>query len=336
MRRILLGLLVAAWIGLFFAFPTVTIAHDFYPVYHGARTLLEGQNPYGDAAVQELRRLWPTPHATHGFAYPLPLALVVAPLALLPLPLAVACWQMLGAAMAFAVVRLRPDWRDAVFLPLLFMPLFDSLWARQATTVWFGLVVVLLLALRSRRAWLAGLCIALLPIKPQVGLLFALYGLALGWREDRRVLGWALVFGLALWGGSLAILPSWPFDWLDGLPGYNLTNQRASLLPWSLVLVAVTWHLPWPARLAAAQVALFPLNAVYTPLPLLLVGMSIGGRLALICFAISWAFLPFRHTDSAALVWLTMIVPTIVCAYLDRRRARQAPSHRAALPDGAP
>jgi hypothetical protein len=319
-RLIAIGLLVSAWIGLFLAIPSITIAGDFYTVYHGARTLLAGNSPYSDAALRELQQLWPSPHSASGFPYPLPLAMVVAPLALLPVSAATIVWLLIGCVLAFSVVRLRADWPNAPLLPLLWMPLFDAVWSRQVTLVWFGLVVVLLLALRSRHAWVAGLCIALLPIKPQVGLLFALYGLVRGWNENRRVVGWAVAFGVLVWGGSLLIQPTWIADWLAVLPRYETVNNRASLFPWSLVLVAVTWHLPWPSRLAAAQVALFPLNAVYTPLPLLLVGMSMGNRLALICMAVSWLYLPFRDTGSAPLVYLTMIVPIMVGAYLDRRQ----------------
>ncbi len=319
-RRVVVGLLVIAWIGLFLAIPSITIAGDFYSVYHGARTVLAGHNPYSDAAVRELQQLWPSPHAASGFPYPLPIAMAVAPLALLPVSIATVLWLLIGCALAFSVVRLRPDWPDAPLLPLLWMPLFDAVWSRQVTLVWFGLVVLLLLALRSRRAWVAGLCIALLPAKPQVGLLFALYGLVRGWNEQRRVLGWALAFGVLVWGGSLLIQPTWIADWLAVLPRYETINNRVSLFPWSLILVVMTWHLPWPSRLAAAQVALFPLNAVYTPLPLLLVGMSMGNRLALICMAVSWLYLPFRGTGSALIVYLTMIVPILIGAYLDRRQ----------------
>ena len=268
--RMLLLAMAALWLRLFIAIPAVTIAGDFFPIYHAAGLLLHGRSSYSLEAVRELQQLWPTPHAATDYSYPLPLAMLLVPIGVLPLLAAVIIWLVASTPSAFAVVRLRPDWLDAALLALLFMPFFDALRARQVSLLFFGLIVLLLLGMRAHRSWLVGTMIALLPIKPQIGLLFALYSLIWAWREDRRALVWALGLGVLVWGGSLALQPTWPYDWIAGLSRYTAVNQSITLLPWSLVLLLVTWHMPWPARIAAAQVALFPLVGVYTLLPLLL------------------------------------------------------------------
>lgn len=314
-----------AWAALFFLRqPADGMGTDFYPLHRAARALLAGENPYGPAITAELSRTWRAPYAAAGFAYPLPAVVGVLPLLLLPLPLAVGAWLALGVGGAAAAIRLRAEWRDLLFLPLCFMPLHGAAIMKQATLVWFALAVALLFAMRQDRAWLAGFCIALLPAKPQAGILFALAGLVWAWRERRAALAWAAGWALVIWGASFALLPGWVSVWAASVARYNSIVYTASLLPLGLVLIVVTWRLPWYARLAAAQVVLFPMTDVYSALPLLLTWVGVGGPLALFGAALSWLGVALGMSNTIITFWLDIMLPLAICAWWRLYQARRA------------
>lgn len=302
---------------------------DFYPIYWAGKLLLAGENPYGPEALTHFKQVWAVPFAAAGFAYPLPAVVGVLPLALLPLPLAVLLWTASGAIGSTAAIRLREDWASLLLLPFLFMPLHRAIVVKQATLVWFALVVLLLFAMRRRWAWVAGLCIALLPAKPQVGILFALAGLIWAWREHRRALPWIAGWSLLIWGTSFWLQPAWVQAWLASVALYNDIVYTASLLPWGLLLLVFTWRLPWYAQLAAAQVVLFPIADVYAGLPFLLTWVAIGGPLALVGSSISWLPLIIGLPNSADAFWATTVLPLVVCAawrlYTAKRTRLPAP-----------
>ncbi len=294
--------------------PDDGLGTDFYPFYRTGEALRAGENPYSEAVVQDMIRVWNVAFPSTGFAYPLPAAIGVWPILLLPLPLAVAVWTTIGTAGTFAAIRLHTNWRTLLLLPFCFMPVYHAIVMHQATLVWFAFIVLLIFAMRRRWCWLAGLCIVLLPGKPQVGLLFALAGLYWAWRKDRCTLRWVAGWGLLIWGASFALQPMWVQDWLHSLSRYNGIGHSVSMLPWSLGLLVVTWRLPWYAQLGAAQVVLFPAVDVYTALPLLLAWVHVGGSLALIGSGISWLWLFANMAHTITTFWVVMILPLFVCA----------------------
>ena len=316
LRVLLLIVAACLWVVLFFLRqPADGLGTDFYPLYRAGRALLAGEDPYGPAITAELARTWHVPYAPAGFAYPLPAVVGVWPVLLLPLPLAILVWLAAGTAGAMSAIRLRSDWRGLLFLPFFFMPLHGAVIMKQATLVWFALIVLLLFAMRRNSLWLVGLCVALLPAKPQVGILFALAGLVWAWRQQRRALLWIVVWGALIWGGSFLLEPGWVGDWLASVARYNRIVYTASLLPWGLVLLVVTWRLPWYARLGAAQAVLFPVTDVYSALPLLLTWIGIGGPLALIGSSISWLGVLVGLPNTIVTFWATIMLPVLCCAW---------------------
>jgi hypothetical protein len=266
------------------------------------------------------------PFAPAGFAYPLPAVVAVWPLVLLPLPLAVAIWTVSGTIGTAAAIRLQPEWRDLLLLPLLFTPLHNAAVMNQATLVWCMWIVLLLLAMRGKTLWLVGLCIVLLPAKPQTGILFALAGLIWIWREQQhRTWWWIAGWGLCIWGTSFLLQPNWIQGWLASVGRYSEIVRPFSLLPWGLVLVMVTWRLPWYARLAAAQVVLFPVTDMYSSLPLLLTWVGIGGPLALVGSSLSWLWLLAGLPRGLEVLWATILVPLMACAAWRWRVPRARP-----------
>lgn len=295
---------------------------DFYPIHRAGRALLAGQNPYSQEEIEHYQQIWEAPFAAAGFAYPLFLVVGVFPLLLLPLKAAAWIWAGLGVAGSIAAIRLQKEWRTILLLPFLFLPLHRAATFRQATLVWVALIVFFIWAMERRKSWLAGWCIVMLLAKPQVGLLFSLYGLVWAFKRDRNTLLWAGAWGAAILGSSFWLQPTWVQDWMHNVALYESIVHPPSLLPWSLVLVVATWKLPWYARLAAAQVALFPLSDVYSALPLLLTWVGIGGPLALLGSALSWSWLILALPTTVTIFWILILVPVILASWVRFRQAK--------------
>lgn len=287
---------------------------DFYPLHFAARLVLAGDSPYGSEATARLAQAWAAPFAPAGIAYPLPLLLLIVPFALLPFSPASLLWIGVGVAGALLCVRVSEERATPILLPLLFLPLYRAVALGQATLIWFGLAVLMLWAMRDRRGWLVGICIALLVLKPQNGLLFALAGMIWSWWADRRALLWALGAGVVLGGIAFAAQPGWLGAWLAQTRHYQTIVRPPLVLPWGLLVVAACWRLPWWARVAALQVVLFPLSDLYSALPLLLCWVAIGGPLALLGAGCSWLWMIFGLPNNVDVLWGLILWPLIAAA----------------------
>jgi hypothetical protein len=314
---LLLGLvsLIAIWLVLFIQQGTPDpLGRDFYPLWLGGRTILAGQNPYSPEVRAYLMQHWPMPFAAAGILYPVPALLAALPFALLPLAVAVPLWVALGFITAGSAIKLRLDWRSQIATLFLFMPLYRAVVMKQATLIWLGLAVVLFLAIRNRKLPLAGLCMAVLPAKPQTGLLFALAAAVWALREDRRLLLWAAAWAVPIWGGAFLVRPNWVQEALDAVALNAVVVTPQSLLPFGLILVLVSWRLPWYAIVAAAQVVLFPLTDIYSTAPLLLGWIAIGGPLAWLGAGISWLWPLLGASNSLPALWVFVLLPYTLCA----------------------
>jgi hypothetical protein len=243
---------------------------DFWPRWYGLRALLlDGRDPYAAAVTAEIvaqTSLAAAPEAAraaYGFVYPLPGALLLAPLTSLPYEWAAAVWLALGlpALVAAALLAARSFERvadggaavSALPLALAFVP---ALW--NVALVQPGLAVVPLLALAiwaaPRRSFLAGVaigCAALL--KPQMAAplaaAWAIYNAAC-WRQDhaRRMLAGLAAVTAILNGAALLLLPSWPASFLEALRTYAAIPEMHALSPAIYRLVSL---LPVENRSAA-------------------------------------------------------------------------------------
>jgi hypothetical protein len=288
------------------------LATDFYPLYFAAGRVFAGLSPYGDAATAELAHQWHAPFAAAGIAYPLPFLVLVLPFGLLPFALAATIWIAIGLAGAAASLRLAASWRALIALPILFLPLHRSIVLGQATLVWFGLAVLLVLGIKQGWSWVVGGLIALLLLKPQNGLFFAMAGLVWAVRIDRRALIWFV--GVESWLVIVALLlqPGWIAGWLAQVRIYNTIVHPPSLLPWGLVLLVVVWRQPWWSIVAACQVVFFPLSDLYSTLPLLLCWVGIGGRAALLGAGVSWLWSIAGLPNTMPVLWVLIMAPLIL------------------------
>ncbi|HEU5103144.1 MAG TPA: glycosyltransferase 87 family protein [Roseiflexaceae bacterium] len=285
---------------------------DFFPLYFAAGRVVAGLSPYGSQATAELARLWQAPFATAGIAYPLPFLVLVLPLAFLPFAIAAGLWILTGVAGVAASLRLAEDWRPLILLPLLFLPVYRGVVLGQATLVWFGLAVLLLLGIRYRWDWAVGISAALLLLKPQNGLLFGIAGLIWAMRAERRALLWFVGVEGFLAIVAIVLQPGWLAAWLAQIQTYNAIVHPPSLLPWGLVLALVAWRQPWWSIVAACQVVFFPLSDLYSALPLLLCWIAIGGRVALFGASISWIWSLAGLPNSLIVLWSLIICPLML------------------------
>jgi len=112
-------------------------------------------------------------------------------------------------------------------------------------------LAVVVLVWGDRRAWLAGIALALLSYKPQLGLVLVVYVLA---SRQFAVMGWAMVTGLGLVALS-SVLVGWQswLDWLgviaQGLSGSGMWNEAGRL--WGNSVYTCLYALGVPERVAS-------------------------------------------------------------------------------------
>ena len=253
MRALLVVVTAAALAIAVFAL-TPPLPNDFYWVWFGARLFSQGVDPYSPEAQRALVETWPTAWAHSGVGYPLPVFLLALPLSLLAL------W----------------------------LPLASAAQLKQPTLIWMGLALLLLAAWRWRWAAVAGLCMALLPLKPQVGLLFGPVAWLLALRNWPLAARWGLIWGICVYGGSLLVAPGWVGGWLAALRIYAAAVDGTWLFPLGLGLVLVSYRMPWYGLVASLQVALFPLSGGYGLMPLILGWLWLRHPAVWLGVALSW------------------------------------------------
>jgi hypothetical protein len=196
--------------------------------------------------------------------------------------------------------------------------------------------------LLQRQSWrmLGIVVVLLLAVKPQTALVIALYFMWQLWQVRR--LHYALVPGMALLLASLAVLPTWPLEWLEQLSAYQ--ENQFIYFPWFLAPVALYlfskgWHYPGLALLQAS----LPANAsIYIFSPML---VSLVGRPRLVWPLLVgtglWHIADFVFPD-----YYTpepLLIPIVVLFALDpvlqkyqERRERTAQQHHAAALERVP
>jgi hypothetical protein len=217
-------------------------ANDFYSRWAGGRAfLIDGLNPYSDEVTHKIQLGMYGHLAEEGadqvaFAYPLYTIYLFFPLSLIPsYPKAQALWQailefalLLAVFLTFRIYRWQPKpWLLVVtcFWSILFYPGARSIILGQFAIVVFALIALALWAVKESRDILAGLCLALSTIKPQM--VFLLIPLLLLWaiyhRHWRLVGSFVLSMALLVFS-SFLLVPTWPADflaWIIKYPGYT-------------------------------------------------------------------------------------------------------------------
>jgi hypothetical protein len=219
------------------------LSSDFHPLWAAAGVLLQGGNPYtavGPGRVIE----WPFP-----LYYPLPALLALAPLALLPVRIALTVFMGTSSALLAYLVSGGPHkWRLLVFVSA-------ALQFGAGAGQWATLMSAAALAPTA-----LGIVFA---FKPTIG--------AAAWAREWR---WkALLAPAALTLLSVLLYPWWPRQWLHALSGISRPPLIASMFGWPIALAALRWRQP-EARLLFALACVPQSMFIYECVPLFLVART--------------------------------------------------------------
>jgi hypothetical protein len=329
----LLGLVAGGWLLYLLDIPPRGV--DFFPLYFAAKRVLMGLSPYGVEATHALMAEWVAEFEAGGVGYPLPLILLVVPFTFFSFPVATSLWTALGFTLSYgsvliarhqSLLRGDPAWYQIIclFLPFTFWPLWRAVGASQATLLWFGLIVVMILSIRRGNGWMTATCVVLLALKPQNGLIFALFGLYWLFRHHKRGLAFAITFGTLFLGTSLAMQPGWIQAWLEQVETYSVIVKPLSLMPLAGIFLLICWRfrMAWWGKLAILQVILFPLSDVYSTLPLLLTWCAFSPPLALVGTSLTWLWVLFQWPMSLAMIWVLILIPLLIVAFWEARPAQ--------------
>lgn len=184
---------------------------NFVFFWLAGRMVLEGQNPYDSAlwiAAHDASEVAWRPNLI--FPYPLPLAVLMAPLGALPLGPAYFVWQLLSqvlvaAATWFLLARQHDSRHTRLFVPLVllllvFGPVLLSLQIGALGAFTLAAIILALAALEAEKPLLGGLALSLTLLKPPQGL--PILALMIIWLLIRR--GWMALAGLGI--GALGLL----------------------------------------------------------------------------------------------------------------------------------
>jgi hypothetical protein len=212
--------------------------NDFYPRWRGTRSLiLEGKDPYSDEVTLEIQQgMYGRPAREDedqvAFAYPLYVSLLVLPFSFFPYPQAQALWMstlILLTLTAVVIMVQTLDWKlslaGLVTLSLwcvFFYPTARSILLGQFSLVVVALLTLALWAMQRGHPVLAGFCLALSTVKPQMVFLVIPFLLltALRWKNHRLVAAF-LAPMTALLLVSFLVLPTWLRSFIAGLSRYQ-------------------------------------------------------------------------------------------------------------------
>ena len=235
---------------------------DFDQLWHGARALIQGENPYQYVG----------PTGVFGWAplyYPLPAMLLVSPLALLPLLAARAVFAAISAGVLAAALLRDSPVRLLVFLSA---PMVIAIGRGQ----WSPLLVAA--AYFPSMAWV-GLA------KPNIAL-----AVLFGSRKPWSAVTSAVIGGAILIAVSFIIEPGWLASWLEALgrkrDGVSVLIHGGGLF---IPLVLLRWRRP-ESRMLAALGSVPQTPSFYDTVPLIMVPrgfretsfLVIAGNLALL------------------------------------------------------
>lgn len=283
--------------------------NDFYPRWKGTRALiLEGRDPYSDEVTLDIQKgMFGHPAAKDedqlAFAYPLYVSLFVLPFSFFPYLQAQALWMsaLILLTLGTVIVILKTlDWRLSLagFTTLslwcvFFYPTARSLVLGQLSLVVLGLLALALWAMQRGHPVLAGVCLALSTVKPQmVFLVIPLLVLTALRRQNYRLVAAFLALMTMLLLVSFLVLPSWLHSFIAGLRRYqaytSIYREGKSPIGFFISYLVPSHAASW-----------------FT----LLVSLVLIGYLAYV-----WTKAVLAHGDTSQAVFLTLIVTLLVPA----------------------
>ena len=225
--------------------------NDFLVHWVGTQSFIqEGISPYSDEVALRIQNLVygrPAMSGEHELrvAYPFYSMFLFLPFALMEeFELARALWMTLleGLLILSTLLALKiVNWKPKILISTLLI-VFSLFWYHglrslingNAVIIILFLVIVVVYAIKAKQDELAGICLALITIKPQVVLPFIIFITIWSLVNKRsRIFFWFVGIMVALLLLGLFLLPSWPLEFLREVlryPGYNPPGTPASAL----------------------------------------------------------------------------------------------------------
>jgi hypothetical protein len=253
---------------------------DFYPRWHGARVMLEGENPYSEAVNRAILEAmhWPQfVRYQHNFLYPATITYQLIPFWLLPFDISVSIWSglqlLITIVLPFIVFALL-DWqpRLGIIAVISFVGAFifrhamhNFLFGQFVTFTLFCLVMVWAM-LRLEQPWLAAIALVLGAIRPEgIIMMAAMLLYLLVTRRYKIILYWLGMMG-ALFLLSVLQIGFWIPDMMESVLGYREcciytyppavlghpifgTLFTALILLWGYWMLRQIWQLPESSRI---------------------------------------------------------------------------------------
>ena len=227
---------------------------DLYPRWLGSRELLlNHRDPYSAEITREIQigyygrpldGLGPEgPRDQQGFAYPVYVALLLAPTVKLPFPLVQELFRWLLAGLTVISVllwmrfaRLRFSWRNIAIVVLLTLGTFPSVQGirlQQLSLLVAALIAGSAFLLSEDRQVLAGFLLAIATIKPQLAIPLAAW--LLFWSLNHVRQRWKFAVSFAMTAGALIVageymLPGWPQEFYAAVIAYRQYTRAQSVL----------------------------------------------------------------------------------------------------------
>lgn len=241
------GIGLAAALGLLVTFGFIELwsrsffTTDFSAIWAGPRLLATGGDPYDPATFrQAVDALGVQRPSTDVYLYPGWVAVLLAPLGALELPLASVVWAALGVSVAvvglFVLLESYGGRQPLVYALLGFTllgsePGITALYAGQTSLIVTGALALMAAGLVRGRLSSAGVAAAAMLVKPQH---FALALPALGavalFRGERRFVYALAGAGVTLVALSVLVLPHWPLAWVEHVATTRASDVRAANL----------------------------------------------------------------------------------------------------------
>ncbi len=312
---------------------------DFFCLYHGARSLVLGHDPYDEVYWQSVTGgLYPNPlggvarsSCPGRYGYPLWTAVAMLPIGALRLEPAAIVWESLSIAAGLAGAWCA--WRAARG-PSRLAPLYGALvvssqpfWLLvvygQITGVMLGLAGALALFLSQRRERAAGIALSSLAAKPQiVALALPVLVVSAIVRRRLRLLGAALATAAAMVIVPMAFVPGWLLEWGDELSGRRI--RVVSFLPtaWGFagdwlgsswigaILIAAVAGSAW---LLVRRVRVDGLGLLALSLPLSLFATPYAWTYDFLVLAVSWSVVLARAVPPTG-IRLGLLLVTVALA----------------------
>ena len=275
LRRVLIGLYVLAAFAdaagkALAANPAVNDAITKLVSRGAAREVRDARRPSGNFEIfrasshhlvdgQDLYAQYPTEQDR--FKYSPSFALLFAPLAWIPWPVALFLWSMLNAGSAFlALERLLPPRQAMLAIACMLLELLRAMQNAQSNALVAALIIFSFVALEWGRSWRAGLLVAIgaaIKIFPLAALTFAI-----PWRRAMRTGAWAVAAGLAV--AALPLLVVSPASLAAQYQSWRGIEASDAQQRWFSIMELIHhWTgatIPnWPVQLAGVALLMLPL-----------------------------------------------------------------------------